>query len=744
MRYTFAIAVLAGTLVFGACSMNGRGFLPGGQATNGSDVVPRAATVRVNVYVASNSPAQENALRSHYFSRSSSGLEVDVYAHGKTTRVAHAAVDITPGSRACNGSKLFPRTCSATLLLSPGAIVDFALSDFDAKPIAGEIPKTAHLLGYGRLINEKIPAETKTYVAYLGGVVARISGTAGFVSLPADAKPHSVALVIHPEDFGNNPITGGRRDPFANPITVALTEIGGTGHGTLSLNGGAAAKTVTVEHSTDTVAVKYDGGGSAGYGMTVRLSAAKFGNVAGNAENVRVSPLIVSSSALAASVLSMKGNGDYQVLALTELGAPATTQYAATTTNCNAIASAMHAIYASPASAAIAIIGRGTIATPGPAGCTILLSDGNSDITVQVKNTYSGQLGSPVITETPLPAGTSQPNDITVGPDGNLWFNECIGDNVGRVIPSHGISSITEYTPPPYAPSVQKPQGVGIAPGPDGNLWFGDFNTFSESITKLSTTGTRTNTRNIGAAEPSDFVTGPDGALWFSQCTTNQIGRMVPGKAPTYATIPSSAATSEVTVGADGNLWFAEFNGNANGGGIAKVTPSGQITEFPTPTASAHPWGITAGPDGAIWFTECFGGSGNAAIGRIPTTATSGSDIQEFSTGMSGHQPVSITTGPDGALWFTYWTGGTSGTLNGVNGLGRMDPLTHTVTEYPTPTTAKAGLWGITAGPGGALWFIENGRDGAGAKIGMISIQTTSLSKPAKQSNAAARSRRMR
>lgn len=37
------------------------------------------------------------------------------------------------------------------------------------------------------------------------------------------------------------------------------------------------------------------------------------------------------------------------------------------------------------------------------------------------------------ITEFPLPTSASEPFGITVGPDGNLWFTEEVGNSIGRI-----------------------------------------------------------------------------------------------------------------------------------------------------------------------------------------------------------------------------------------------------------------------------------------------------------------------
>jgi streptogramin lyase len=58
------------------------------------------------------------------------------------------------------------------------------------------------------------------------------------------------------------------------------------------------------------------------------------------------------------------------------------------------------------------------------------------------------------------------PRDITVGPDGALWFTEFGGNKIGR-ISTHG--RIVE--PPVLAGSGP----WGVTAGPDGAVWFTEF-----------------------------------------------------------------------------------------------------------------------------------------------------------------------------------------------------------------------------------------------------------------------------
>jgi streptogramin lyase len=135
-------------------------------------------------------------------------------------------------------------------------------------------------------------------------------------------------------------------------------------------------------------------------------------------------------------------------------------------------------------------------------------------------------------------------------------------------------------------------------------------------------------------------------------------------------------------------------------------------SEYPIPSGNI-PWYTTTGPDGNLWFTE--GSPGVNKVGMInPTTHA----ISEFSTPTTGSAPREITVGPDGNLWFTEWSG---------NKLARINPTTHAVTEFAIPSNGSDQPWGITAGPDGNLWFTEMGSTQLGV-IGMFNLTTHTFS----------------
>jgi streptogramin lyase len=163
--------------------------------------------------------------------------------------------------------------------------------------------------------------------------------------------------------------------------------------------------------------------------------------------------------------------------------------------------------------------------------------------------------------------------------------------------------------------------------------------------------------------------------------------------------LPSGNQPVAITRGPDGNLWFTESTAwFANGTAIGRITPAGEIAEFPGAHPSSSFQAIVAGPDGNLWFTE------NAAIGRITTSGS----ISTFAV-PNGFKPAAITAGSDGNLWFTD-SGGSSG-------IGRITPAGQ-VTIFSGPGEGRQPHE-LAAGPDGNVWFTEQ-QSGGASRIGRI------------------------
>ena len=283
------------------------------------------------------------------------------------------------------------------------------------------------------------------------------------------------------------------------------------------------------------------------------------------------------------------------------------------------------------------------------------------------------------ITEIAFPGGSGAPLDITSGPDGNLWFTQVLSGIdtsestfIGRITPD---GTVTEFPIPE--------QGFGL----------------------------------LGSPLSLHITSGPDGNLWF---TGNSIGRITPAGVVTQFALPSNGtmeAPFAITAGPDGNIWFTEIpNGFTTqeepAGRIARITPTGQITEFTLPTAGSEPRGIVAGPDGNLWFTEA--GPGGHKIGRITPNGV----ITEFALPDQNADPNAITRGPDGNIWFTGQDFTTARGMNPPTFIGRIS-LTGEVTVFRIADDATPSS--ITAGSDGNLYFVEQYAN----KIGRITPDGT-------------------
>src|SRR5215470_2927041 len=182
------------------------------------------------------------------------------------------------------------------------------------------------------------------------------------------------------------------------------------------------------------------------------------------------------------------------------------------------------------------------------------------------------------------------------------------------------------------------------------------------------------------------ITAGPDGNVWFADPTAHAVGRLTPAGQVTEFPTPGIEADA-ITAGPDGNLWFLNnaltFSGSP---AIGRITPAGQVTEFTLPDQLAEPGLITAGPDGNLWFTVNIYPTGEK-VGRI----TPAGQVTEFSIpvppGVTG-QANDITAGPDGNLWFLH---------DGI--LARITPA-GVLTDHMADAVGTA----ITAGPDGNLW----------------------------------------
>lgn len=224
---------------------------------------------------------------------------------------------------------------------------------------------------------------------------------------------------------------------------------------------------------------------------------------------------------------------------------------------------------------------------------------------------------------------------------------------------------------------------------------------------------------------PAHITVGPDGNIWFTESKSpGRVARITPtGQVTEFtgAITPGSGPNGIAARGSvDGNIWFIETQ---DPGRVVRMNPSGDMTVFTGGVTSGFslngfPIEIVGGPDGAMWFTELLGGR----VARIDSVG----QVTEFTTGITPNsRPVGIAAGPDGAMWFTE--DADPGRVARITTSGQVTEFTGGITPGfsagGTPTS-------IAAGPDGAMWFTESHDPGRVARIttsGQVTEFTTGI-----------------
>ena len=206
-----------------------------------------------------------------------------------------------------------------------------------------------------------------------------------------------------------------------------------------------------------------------------------------------------------------------------------------------------------------------------------------------------------------------------------------------------------------------------------------------------------------------------------------------------------------MTLGSDGNIWTVNFDADR----VARITPSGQLTEFAFPNLFGLR-DITLGPDGNFWVTaensggfgimshsgqmvkECtnlkdpFNPAGNlnpesiTRVGdRVWFSSSSGTSLASFDAncvnpiGYNGGSGVDFVRGIGGSLWWSSV---------GTSRIGRLDnPNSPTPTEVHWNVPMFSFPGDMVEGPNGRVWFTLRNTDQIGSVSKTASIDNTTL-----------------
>jgi streptogramin lyase len=280
-------------------------------------------------------------------------------------------------------------------------------------------------------------------------------------------------------------------------------------------------------------------------------------------------------------------------------------------------------------------------AVAGGAGGTLWFADNGTTKGIG-KVTASGQV-------TEIKAGTgglntgAVPYDMETAPDGTVWFED-IGTKpgVGAISPS---GQITEYLDMSGMPLGPRDLTVDAA----GNAWYTRQGGMGIGEVKLGApAGTPVTVFPTVVPMANGIAPGNDGNLWYTGNGYSVIGLMTHAGVDTafgpLNGLQMGATPDAITAGPDGNVWFDDQD--APNFKVGKVTPAGQITEFPL---SDLPWDLTVGIDGNLWLPQ---GHTTNGIDRV----TPAGKVDLFSAGLLPTADIfdgtNIVSGPDGNLWF--------------------------------------------------------------------------------------------
>jgi virginiamycin B lyase len=217
-----------------------------------------------------------------------------------------------------------------------------------------------------------------------------------------------------------------------------------------------------------------------------------------------------------------------------------------------------------------------------------------------------------------------------------------------------------------------------------------------------------------------DLAAGPDGKVWFIGRAAGRavIGKIdVGGHVTRYTRIDQFsdiAAGHSITAGPDGNVWYTLGTRQPRDpGGVARITPSGAVTEFPLPVVGDEEPGridvVAAGPDGRLWV------AGTPGVGTVSATGVY-SFFPELPTCGS---LTDMAPGPDGNMWYVNYDCGD---------LGFITPAGDVQTVASAPRLSNPIH--LIAGRDKAMWFTQrNGtirRQAIGGKLAIFRVPSPS------------------
>lgn len=203
--------------------------------------------------------------------------------------------------------------------------------------------------------------------------------------------------------------------------------------------------------------------------------------------------------------------------------------------------------------------------------------------------------------------------------------------------------------------------------------------------------------------------------MWFEACATGIVESMASATAMLTLFPPPPPDTEAPTCtlsNISGNFWYALQDPGEQVVDIARLTPAGMFQSF-DPAQSGFTSNIVLGSDGNLWFAlshiQLFSTLTPGFVASMSITGQPGRSVQLPSGGTCNLQPfyfngLSIVSGSDGNLYVEAIANAftPSGCRFRRSAIFKISPAGNVLAQFDVAPSSF-----ITAGPDGAIWFID-------------------------------------
>jgi streptogramin lyase len=270
----------------------------------------------------------------------------------------------------------------------------------------------------------------------------------------------------------------------------------------------------------------------------------------------------------------------------------------------------------------------------------------------------------------------TSPNDLTVGPEGALWFTESTAIDAAKgEVPEIGrltaAGQLTQFPAPvqPGLPYTLHEEPEQIIAGPENDLWFIAEGVGANVLARITPAGVTSQfsaplvREGRGKTEPKPdevprvLASAANGNLWMGANNEGRIGLVEAGGVVRQFRIgeygQGIVPTGEPMIGTpDGGVWLVEQRA------FVQVGPEGAVlSRVRVPSVGESFTGSLATTGDVLWVTE-------QDAGEVLKRVTSAGQFGELVFCSSDETPEGMAVGPEGDLWFAARTGKDFGRLD--------------------------------------------------------------------------------